>query len=139
MIADDTNITTSAETFDELQHLVNYDLKNINQWLLANKLTVSLTKIEFMIVGSDNRIRNLIKLCNFKLGNHRLSQVLSTKSLGLIIDNKLTWEEQVNHLAKKITWAIAGLRMVRTYVPFCTLMTLYNSLIQQLFDYRGPV
>ena len=62
MFAHDTNIPTSAATFDELQHSVNYDLKNINQWLLANKLTVSLTKTEFMIIGSDNRIRNIIKL-----------------------------------------------------------------------------
>ena len=139
MLADDTNITTSVETFDELQHLVNYDLKNTNQWLLANKLTVSLTKTGFMIIGSDNRIRNLIKPCVFKLGNHRLSQVLSTRSVGLIIDNKLTWEEHVNHFAKEITRAIAGLRMVRKYVPFGTLMTLYNSLIQPLFDYCGPV
>ena len=133
MFADDRNITTSVETFDELHHLVNYDLKNINQWLLADKFTVSLTKPEFMIIGSDNRIRNLIKPFDFKLGNFRLSQVLSIKSLQLIIFIKLTWEEQFNRLAKKITRVIAGLRMVRKCVPFGTLITLYNSLIQPLF------
>lgn len=40
MFADNTNSTASAENLDELQHLINKDLKSINQWLLANKLTL---------------------------------------------------------------------------------------------------
>ena len=44
----------------------------------------------------------------------------------------------MNLLAKKISRAIAGLRIVRN-VPFGTLTTLYNSLLQPLFDYCGIV
>lgn len=139
MFVDDTNITSSAETFDDLQRLVNVGLNNINKWLLANKLTFNLTKTEFIIIGSENRRRNLLKPCNFKMGKHELSQVKSTKSLGLIPNDRLTWGEHDNSFAKKVSKAIGGLRIVRKYVPFHTLMTLYKSLIQPLFDYCSTV
>ena len=57
MVADDANITTSAEILDELKFLVNKDLDCIF-WFLANKLTLNSTKIEFIIIGTDNRIEN---------------------------------------------------------------------------------
>ena len=45
----------------------------------------------------------------------------------------------VEILAKKVSRAIAGLRMVRKYLPFKTLVNLYHSLIQLLFDYCSIV
>jgi hypothetical protein len=39
MFADDTNISASAESVDELEGKLNTDLNNIYQWLVANKLT----------------------------------------------------------------------------------------------------
>jgi hypothetical protein len=40
MFADDTNISTTAESADELEEKLNTDLSNIYQWLVANKLTL---------------------------------------------------------------------------------------------------
>ena len=61
MYADDTNITVSAETLDDLETLANRELENIRKWLIANKLTINLTKTEFIVIGSENRIRNLFQ------------------------------------------------------------------------------
>ena len=123
---DDTNITVSAETLDDLEILANRELENIRKWLIANKLTINLNRTEFMVIGSENRIRNLIKPCNLRLGDKKLSQVSSVKSLGLTLDSKLNWDEHIEILAKKVSRAIAGLRMVRKYLPFETLVNLYN-------------
>ena len=59
--ADDSNIKTTAETLDELKFLVNKDLDCINFCLLANKLTPDLAKTEFIIIGSENRIGDIIE------------------------------------------------------------------------------
>lgn len=139
MFADDTNISTSAETLDELQSLVNKDLDCINSWLLANKLTLNMTKTEFIIIGSGNRIKNIVNPINIILGNQSLSRVKSSKSLGVIIDDGLIWDEQIDSIVKKISRAIAGLRTVRRFLPFNTLKMLYKSLIEPLFDYCAIV
>ena len=60
MFADDTNISTNGKTNDELQERINVDLENVHQWLLANKLTLNKDKTEYMIIGSRQRISNLL-------------------------------------------------------------------------------
>ena len=75
MFADDTNLTFKAETVRELEHQVNHDLENINQWLIANKLFVNMTKTEYMIIASDNRFSNMIENPNFYIGNETINRV----------------------------------------------------------------
>jgi hypothetical protein len=60
MFADDTNISTKGKTNAELQERINVDLENVHQWLLANKLTLNKDKTEYMIIGSRQRISNLV-------------------------------------------------------------------------------
>ena len=60
MFADDTNISTQGTTEYEIQERLNADLENVHQWLLANKLTLNKQKTECMIIGSRQRISNII-------------------------------------------------------------------------------
>jgi tRNA threonylcarbamoyladenosine modification (KEOPS) complex Pcc1 subunit len=58
MFADDTNINISiaANSVTELQQIINSELKNLHQWLLANRLSLNVAKTEFMIIGSRQRL-----------------------------------------------------------------------------------
>ena len=62
-----------------------------------------------------------------------------TKSLGLIIDNRLSWSNHVNELCKKVTSAIGALRRIRPLISQSTAVLVYNSLIQPHFDYCSLV
>jgi hypothetical protein len=59
MFADDTNISTTAESADELEEKLNTDLSNIYQWLVANKLTLNVSKTEYMIIDSRNNLSKI--------------------------------------------------------------------------------
>ena len=48
MYADDTNVTFTACSIPELQHDMNIDLKFLQNWLIANRLTLNVLKTEFM-------------------------------------------------------------------------------------------
>ena len=52
MFAGDTSIIYSADSIEQLQNSMNSELKNRNDWLIANKLSLNITKSEFMIIGS---------------------------------------------------------------------------------------
>ena len=51
MFADDTNITTSAGSVEKLETQLNIELDKIYRWLVANRLTLNVSKTEYMIIG----------------------------------------------------------------------------------------
>ena len=59
MYADDTNMTFTACSIPELQHDMNFDLQFLQNWLIANRLTLNVLKTEFMLVGSRQRLATL--------------------------------------------------------------------------------
>ena len=68
-----------------------------------------------------------------------IKQVPLTKSLGVHIDEHLTWSEHIHKLTKKIASGIGALKRVRPFVPATTLRYIHNSLIQPHFDYCSVV
>ena len=89
MFADDTSITASSESVEELEALLNSDLDNIYQWLVANKLTLNVSKTEYMIIGSRHNLSKINMDPKIKIGGESISRVKTTKSLGMVIDDKL--------------------------------------------------
>ena len=59
MYADDTHLTYAGDCVDNLQLYLNQDLDNVHDWLRANKLTLNMTKTEFMLIGSRQRLSTL--------------------------------------------------------------------------------
>ena len=72
---------------------VNDDLNKVYIWLSANKLTLNLTKTEFMLViGSRQKLSKLSEPPSFMINDHPVMQVSMAKSLGVHIDQNLSWE-----------------------------------------------
>ena len=61
------------------------------------------------------------------------------KCLGVLLDEKLTFETHIEYICKKACDGIGALRRIKPFVPLCTLVTLYRSLIQPYFDYCSPL
>ena len=95
MYADDTHLTCAGTDIYFIQSSLNRDLLNISHWLTANKLTLNMTKTEFMLIGSRQKLNNLPAPPALEINGSHVTQVRSTKSLGIIIEEKLTW---VNHI-----------------------------------------
>lgn len=135
MFADDTNITTTSKSITKLIQFVNSDLNNISEWLLANKLSLNVTKTEQMFIASDDSLNKISDSAIIYLGNKQLKRVRKSKSLGICIDERLSWTDHIDSVSKKVSSAIGGLRQVRSFIDRETAITIYNSLIQPLFDY----
>jgi hypothetical protein len=128
MFADDTNISTNGNTNDELQELINVDLENVHQWLLANKLTLNKDKTEYMIIGSRQRISNLVTDPKIELGESVIKRVHKSKTLGVIIDEHLLWNHQIQNTVTKASKGIGMMRR-KQFVPKSTLVKIYNAIV----------
>ena len=139
MYADDTNITTKGETIEELEGKLNCELNNVHNWLIANKLTINVSKTEYMLVGTRQRLSRNRYDSKIQIGGVDIKQVSTTKSLGILVDKNLNWYQQVDSISKKVSKRIGMLRRVKPYVSQHRLQIIYQSLIPSHFDYWSLV
>ena len=104
MYADDTYVTFSAATIPDLESLINSDLKYIDRWLKANKLSLNVAKTEFMVISSRQKLQSLNDFTmNIHIDSVPINQSNQSKSLGLIIDENLSWKAHIQEISKKVS------------------------------------
>lgn len=137
--ADDTTINFSAKDVGELEPDIKSELCNIICWLEANKLSLNTAKTEFMIIGSRQKLytERDDEIC-VKTENGMIRRVKHTKSLGLIIDDRLSCSKQTEELCKNVSSSIGKLKRVRPFIFLNIAIQIYKSLILPYFDYCGP-
>ena len=135
MYADDTHITYAGSDLHLIQSSLSHDLEKLSKWLVSNRPTLNATKTEFMLISSRQRLTTLSDTLELSIDNVLIEQVPSVKSLGIYIDDNLTWYSHIDKLCKKIASAIGVIKRVKPFVPQSTLLNIYNSLVQSNFDY----
>ena len=60
LFADDTNIIFNSDSLGKLNVKMNKELEKLNKWLCANKLTLNLTKSNFILFNVRNIHTNSI-------------------------------------------------------------------------------
>ena len=84
MYADDTHLTYADNDICSIEASLNQDLSNINHWLIANILTLNMTKTEFIIIGSRQKLNSLSALPFLEINGTQLNRVNFSKSLGVL-------------------------------------------------------
>ena len=104
MYANDTHLTYTDKNVNIIQSCLNEDLLNISKWLIANNFTLNMTKTEFMLIGSRQKLNTLTASPVLNINGTPVNQVSTSKSLGVLIDVNLTWAGAVisRSLPKKL-------------------------------------
>ena len=74
-----------------------------------------------------------------KINGTQLNRANYTKSLGVLIDENLTWSNHINAISKKISSGIGSIKRINHCVPPATLHNIYHGLVQSNFDYCSVV
>ena len=101
MFADDTTLTASGIVLPEIESKINHDLNNVQKWLLANKLCLNLIKTEYLLIGSKQKISKLTNDPVIQIANRLVNRVTNKKSLGVVIDQYLLWDNYLDEICKK--------------------------------------
>ena len=90
----------------DLENTVNFELSNLQRWLIANRLSLNIAKTEFMVIGPNQRIHALSKnQIDIEIDRKSIKKVEEAKSLGLFIDEHLSWTKHIEEISKKISSA----------------------------------
>ena len=133
LFADDTNITAAGKCLHDMEDAVNSDLKNLRQWLMANKLSLN---VEFQIIGTKPMLKKAsTKQFNIHIQNKPIKRVFQCKTLGVTLDENLSWKNNTDALCKKISSGIYAVKHIREYVDKEILLAVHNAMIQTYFSY----
>ena len=116
MYADDTNLTVSEWTVTHLEKSLNSELDKVSRWLNANKLSLNVEKTEYMIIGSHKRLTKTTNNLQVVIGSETIKRFSTTKSLGIITDEKLNWEAEIDNISKKVSRGIGIIEKLKPSV-----------------------
>ena len=135
--ADDTNLLIKNESLKQLQKYLNLDLRQLCNWLKANKISLNCGKTELILFRHPNKKINYdLKI---KINGKKLLQSSAVKYLGIILDPHLNWSAHVNSLAAKLSRAAGMLAKVRHFVNNNTLRNIYFGIFSSLLTYGAQV
>ena len=99
--------------------------------MIGNKLTINYTKSNFMLL-TNNRTNYQLALY---IDGNKIDQVKMVKYLGIRIDEKLNWSEQIKHLEGKLSSACSLIGKLRHYVDIKCLLSFYYSHVYSHLSY----
>ena len=131
LFADDTTVYKSHRNLNYLKFCIETDLKLLNDWFKANKLTLNVNKSVCMVFANSKK-NITVDIC---IDNIPIKCVENNKFLGVWVDNKLNWHTHVNKLTLKLKRNIHLLRTGRNMLDVSTKRILYFAHIQSHLCY----
>ena len=125
--ADDTNITIASDDSVKLIENAHQKLSNLSEWMRVDKLGPNPKKTEFMIVGHPLKAKKFDLPEVLKVNNCDIKRVDKGKSLGVIIDDKLNWDEQFRHTKSKMSGGLAALKKLKNIISQSQLCNVYYT------------
>ena len=109
-------------------------MKILLNWFKINSMKPNPKKFQFMILGKGSRLPVILNVNNIKI---RESQ--KVMSLGLTIDNCLTFKDHIDTLCRNASYKLHALRRIRKYRTPDKANVLYNALINSQFSYASII
>ena len=104
-------------TYNNINHLytiVNHELDNLTDWFRANKLSLNISKTNYMLFSHLNK--ELINT-EIKLANTTIPKTKCVKFLGLLIDENLKWDEHIQYIKNKISGSFHAINKAKYVIP----------------------
>ena len=115
LFADDTTIFMSSQNKQYLYESVNKDLHFFNEWFQTNKLSLNVSKTNYMLFN-NTRVDNV-------------------KFLGLYFDSKLDWNAHIKFVRNKMNRALYAMRRSNNILKKSHMKTRYYYLFYPYIDY----
>ena len=133
IFADDTTLFVSSTNVENVLTLLNEDILNLAEWFKANKLSLNLSKTNYILFTTSLPVRALD--ITFSIGSHTIERVYNTKFLGVFIDDRLSWNIHINHVCLKLRKSLGIIRKASAVLDTQTLINLYYTMLFPYLSY----
>ena len=124
---------------EELVHKAQEELTHISEYMRLNKLSANPQKTEYMIIGHPRRTNKVEIHETPRLNGSDIKRVKKTKSLGVIVDEGLNWEEQFKTVKGKLHGGLTSLKKLKNILPQSQLSNVYRALVESHMRYADVI
>ena len=132
LFADDTSLIISNPDNQKFVKTVNETIHRLKTWFHSNLLVLNLEKTHFLQFQTKNSNDTQLERIH---DNIQTSTTEETKFLGLIINNKLTWQSHINMMSSKLNTVSYVMRSLRQWINTEMLRNVYFSLVHSILSY----
>ena len=133
--ADDTQLYCSFDvnSVDDVIGSLSNCISDIRSWMIKNKLKINDDKTEFLLVSSPHS--KLSKDVKISIGQSEITPSDSCKSLGVMLDNNMAMDVQIQSVCKSTLYHIRNISAIRQLIPQSAAAALVHSLVTSRLDY----
>ena len=131
MFADDTTFFCTDTNIERLIDKMNIAMNEVYLWCQKHKLTIHPGKSEAMIMMKRPLVGPIRPIM---IGTNVINVVSEAVCLGVKIDNRLTWEPQINRLCKAFSQKLSALKRMK-FLPRPVLEKIYFSTVISKITY----
>ena len=103
------------------------ELNKVFKWFNANKLSLNKDKTKYKFFHKAREKDNIpFKLPSLFINDREIKRITSSKYLGVLIDEHLTWKEHIAVNENKVSKNIGLLHRARRVVDSTALKNLYT-------------
>ena len=129
-------MTETGSTTEEVETKLNSQLEPVKDWCDNNHMVINADKTKTMLLTtSQKRSRLENPQLDVKLGDSSLKMVKCEKLLGVLVDEDLTWTQQIQKVLKTVNAQLSLLRRIRKFLPIWCRKTYYNAYILPHLEY----
>ena len=135
--ADDTTLLLSSPGTETLHQSLEQELRKVELWFESNYLVLhpDKTRIMFFNLKPSDRI-GPVSLCSQGIRRvGRDEEEKSFKLLGVLIDDKLSWQPHAQYVANKMRKGTSLLFCAKRYTNLSTRKILYQALVESHIRY----
>ena len=137
--ADDTQLVVNAKNIAQLKRRIEHVIKIAQTWYNNNGMKNNISKTEILVLN-PGRKNNHIQINVIDEGEQIvLKSQPHITVLGVIIDSKLTWANQVNSVKKKAMNVTRNVHRINHLLQMEHKMKLYNAIISPQFNYADII
>ena len=139
LFADDSNLFITDKNIEILFDRMNHDLSLLNQWFIANKLTLNLGKTHYVLFSRRKKPVCMNPSSYLKIENSVIERQTETIFLGVTVDQHLEWNLQTRAVCNKVAKYVHIFRNLRSYIDKKALKNLYNTLVYPNLIYCNSI
>ena len=134
LFADDTALLLRHEDPVSLKQSAEKELNNVYKWFLVNRLSLSLNKSNCILFHGKNRnpMSQIKGLC---IDTEVIPRVTHYKYIGLLLDERLTWDYHINHLCQQLTKYFTIFYNIRYFIDNRLIRVIYYAYIYSNIKY----
>ena len=141
LYADDTKIWRKITSIEDCI-ILNRDIDTLHSWAKGNGMKFHPQKCKVLTVSLRRQIYNVLSFDRFscELGDDTLDYVSEEKDLGIIVTNKLNWEQQQNYVISKASRQLGLLMRTCHFIRNkYQKRSLFITLVRSIFEHCGEV